>query len=131
MLKKLFHYFKTLIPAIRSKKSKETHLGLKILLKPDYTVDVLMEYPDIENQDIFYIANLAEKYAELITYTSTSALKYKLIEMIQDRAYLTENTKEKLFFDNVCHFYEIIKKEIKNNQSNTPLIRPISVFTGK
>lgn len=131
MLKKLFHYFRLLIVKLKPKKSQNNDLTIKISLKPDYTVNIDLEYPDLENYDLFNIAGIAEKYAELVTFSSTSALKYKLLEIIENKAYSTENIKEKLFFDNVCTFHEIIKKEIKNNQNNSPLIRPTSVFNGK
>jgi|694.fasta_scaffold00360_50 hypothetical protein len=129
MLKKLLHYYKNLFNKNSTKNSNQ--LGINIILKSNYDIDILLSYPDINTMDMNSIQNMAEKYAELVMYASSSAMKYKLFSILQDKAYSSENIKNKLFFDNVCSFYEIIKQEIKNNQNNGPLIRPISVFNGK
>lgn len=129
MLKKLLDYYKSFFNKNITKKN--TELGINIILKPNYDIDLILSYPDINNMDMHNIQNMAEKYAELVVYASSSAMKYKLFSTLQEKAYSSENIKDKLFFDNVCYFYEIIKQEIKNNQNNGPLIRPISVFSGK
>ena len=128
MLKKFLHYYKNFF---KKDTRNNKQLSISIILKPDYDIDIVLLYPNIHNMDTNDIQNIAEKYAELAMYASSSVMKYKLFSILQDKAHFSENIKDKLFFDNVCAFYDIIKQEIKNNQNNGPLIRPISVFNGK
>jgi len=39
--------------------------------------------------------------------------------------------KEKLFFDNVISFYDLIRQEIKKANNTGPLISPMSAFATK
>lgn len=127
MLKKLFHYFKN---KIFSKKIN-SEFSVIISLQPNYDVDVKLNYPNLNDVDINNIPTIAEQYAELVIYIGSNILKHKLLDMIQDRSYRSEDIKEKLFFDNLVSFHEIITQEIKNHQNTGPLIRPTSVFNIK
>jgi hypothetical protein len=128
MLKKFLHYYKQFLK--KDTKNNE-QLSINIILKSNYDIDIVLSHPNIHTMDSNGIQNTAEKYAELVMYATSSVMRYKLLSILQDKAYSSENIKDKLFFDNVCAFYDIIKQEIKNNQNNGPLIRPISVFNGK
>lgn len=128
MLKKLLHYYKQFL----KKDAKDNEqLSISIILKSNSDIDIILSHPNIHSMDSNGIQNIAEKYAELVMYASSSVMRYKLLSILQEKAYSSENIKDKLFYDNVCAFYAIIKQEIKNNQNNGPLIRPMSVFNGK
>jgi len=127
MLKKFFHYFKSLI----SKKKTEENLGIVVSLTSDLKIDIALKYPKLDNYDINIIPSIAEKYAELFIYINSNVLKHKLLETIDEKSYRSSDMKEKLFFDNVLSFHDIIKKEIKKNSNTGPLISPMSVFNAR
>jgi len=130
MLKKLFLYFKKL-RINTSNKNKNSEFSIVVSLQPNYEIDIKLNYPMLDNIDINSIPNISEKYAELVIYIGSNALKSKLINTIEENSYRSEDMKQKLFFDNLIYFHEFISKEIKNHQNNGPLIRPISVFNVK
>jgi hypothetical protein len=127
MLRKFLHYFKFL----KLKKESLETLSIIISLKSNYDVDIQLKYPNLNNEDINNIPNIAEKYAELLIYINSNALKYRLLDTIKDKSYRSEDIKEKLFFDNVISFYDIIRQEIKKANNTGPLISPMSVFATK
>jgi hypothetical protein len=127
MLRKFLHYFKFL----KLKKESLETLSIIISLKSNYDVDIQLKYPNLDNEDINNIPNIAEKYAELLIYINSNALKYRLLDTIKDKSYRSEDIKEKLFFDNVISFYDIIRQEIKKANNTGPLISPMSVFATK
>jgi len=127
MLKKFLHYFKFL----KKKEEPLDLLGITISLTNNYDIDIELKYPNIDNKNINDIPNIAEKYAELLIFINSSPLRYRLLDTIKDKSYRSENIKEKLFFDNVISFYDIIKQEIKKANNSGPLISPISVFATK
>lgn len=128
MLKKFFHYFKPR-PIITSLNDK---LSIIISLQNNYDIDIELKYPNLENYSVENMTSLAEKYAELLIYINSNVLKHKLLENIKDRSYKSEDLKQKLFFDNVLSFHDIIKQEIKKQTNTTgPLISPIAVFATK
>lgn len=127
MLKKFLHYFKLL----KTKKEPLETLSIIISLKNNYDVDIQLQYPNLDNEDITNISNIAEKYAELLIYINSNALKYRLLDTIKDKSYRSEDIKEKLFFDNVISFYDLIRQEIKKANNTGPLISPMSVFATK
>ena len=51
--------------------------------------------------------------------------------MIENNSKNSQEIKQKLFFDNIISFYDIIKTNLINNANNGPLISPSSVFNGK
>lgn len=128
MLKKFFHYFKSR-PITTSPNDK---LSIVISLQNNYDIDIELKYPNLENYSVENMTSLAEKYAELLIYINSNVLKHKLLENIKDRSYKSEDLKQKLFFDNVLSFHDIIKQEIKKQTNTTgPLISPIAVFATK
>lgn len=128
MLKKFFHYFKT--KSIQ--KLSNDKLSIIISLQNNYYIDIELKYPNLEDYNIENIAILAEKYAELLIYVNSNVLKHKLLDNIKDKSYKSEDIKQKLFFDNVLSFHDIVKQEIKKQIDTTgPLISPISVFATK
>jgi hypothetical protein len=127
MLKKFLHYFKSL----KIKKESLETLSIVISLKSNYDVDIQLKYPNLDNEHINNIPNIAEKYAELLIYINSNALKYRLLDTIKDKSYRSEDIKEKLFFDNVISFYDLIRQEIKKANNTGPLISPMSVFATK
>jgi len=126
MLKKFLHYFKFL----KTNQELET-LSIVISLKSNYDVDIQLKYPNLDNEHINNIPNIAEKYAELLIYINSNALKYRLLDTIKDKSYRSEDIKEKLFFDNVISFYDLIRQEIKKANNTGPLISPMSAFATK
>jgi hypothetical protein len=129
MLRKFLHYFKFL----KTKQEPET-LSIIISLKSNYDIDIQFKYPNLNSTDINNIPNIAEKYAELLIYINSNPLKYKLLDTIKDKSYRSEDIKEKLFFDNVISFYDLIRQEIKKANiinNNGPLISPMAVFATK
>lgn len=128
MLKKLFHYFKH---KKKTQKLKD-NLSITISLQPDYSINIEFNYPDLINCNVENIPNIAEKYAELLIYINSNILKYKILDILNEKAYRSDDTKQKLFFDNVLSFHDIIRQQIKKaNNNNSPLISPMSVFTTK
>lgn len=127
MFKKFYHYFKSK----KDTNAKPQNLSIVISLLPNYEVDVELKYADLANINIDQIPNMAEKYAELLIYINSSILKNKLLTTIEEKSYRSEDMKQKLFFDNVLSFHEIIRQEIKKSANNGPLISPMSVFNTK
>lgn len=125
MLKKLFRYFD-------KKPEPKTEYGIKVSLTEDLQVKVELFYPDVNKFDVDAIPAVAEKFAELFIYISSSSFKAKLSELVNNKSYQNDNIKEKLFFDNLISFYDLLRSEIqKTNNSSAPLIRPISAFNLK
>lgn len=128
MLKKLLGYFKNLF----AKNKNQDEYSLTISLKPDYNIDIKFNYPDLENCDDYSIPNIAERYAQLLLYINSVALKYKLQDYIEEKSKLTDNTKQKLFLDNIVFFHDVMLQEIGSKKhKNEPLIRPSMVFNLK
>lgn len=128
MLKTLFHYYKKLFV----KKQSNTEYGLTLKLLSDHDIDIQLQYPILDNYDINHIPEVAEKYAQLLLYINSSTLRYKLVDTLLDKSKHNDNIKEKLFFDNVVAFHDIIRQQILQERHNKgPLIRPISVFSAK
>ena len=128
MLKKFFHYFKSR----PIKTSPNDQLSVVISLQNNYNIDIELKYPNLENYSVENMTSLAEKYAELLIYINSNVLKHKLLENIKERSYRSEDLKQKLFFDNVLSFHDIVKQEIKKQTNTTgPLVSPMSVFATK
>lgn len=128
MLKKLFHYFKTFF----TKTPVKNQYSITISLKPDYDIDIKFAYPDLNTCDDYNIPNIAERYAQLLVYINSVALKYKLQDYIEEQTKENDNVKHKLFFDNIVFFHDVMLQEIRaKKHKNEPLIRPSSVFNIK
>lgn len=128
MLKKLYHYFKTCFKKI----SNNDNYSITIALKPDYNIDIKFAYPDLNSCDDYSIPNIAERYAQLLLYINSVALKYKLQDYIEEQSKESDNVKQKLFFDNIVFFHDVMLQEIRaKKHKNEPLIRPSSVFNIK
>jgi hypothetical protein len=127
MLKKLFNYFsKKKI----SKNSKD--YTISISLSKDDAIDIGLSYPNLDSYDISSIPDAAEICAELLIYINSPILHKKTVDLVEKKSNNTNNIKEKLFFDNVLSFYDILIKELqKVNKNSGPLIRPTSVFRMK
>ena len=127
MLKKLYHYFKFLF----NKKSNTEIINISIFLRPNYEIDIQLAYPDWSKLEDKNIPAIAEKYAELLIYINSNIFKNKMMDMIENNSKNSQEIKQKLFFDNIISFYDIIKTNLINNANNGPLISPSSVFNGK
>lgn len=127
MLKKLYHYFKFLF----NKNSNTEIINISIFLRPNYEIDIELAYPDWSKLEDKNIPDIAEKYAELLIYINSNLFKNKIINTIENNSKNSQEIKQKLFFDNIISFYDIIKTNLINNTNNGPLISPSSVFNGK
>lgn len=128
MLKKLYHYFKKFF----IKPSRKDDYSITISLKPDYNIDIKFAYPDLNICDDYSIPNIAERYAQLLLYINSVALKYKLQDYIEEKSKEGDNLKQKLFFDNIVFFHDVMLQEIRaKKHKNDPLIRPSAVFNIK
>lgn len=128
MLKKLSHYFKGLF----TKTSHKDGYSITISLKPDYNIDIQFDYPDLNSCDDYSIPNIAERYAQLLVYINSVALKYKLQDYIEEKSKQSDDVKQKLFYDNIVFFHDVMLQEIRTKKhKNEPLIRPSAVFNIK
>ena len=127
MLKKLFSYFS------KDKKKIPDKYSIIISLTSNYDIDIQLLYPNLQEADLNSIPDIAEKYANLLVYSSTNVLQSKLLDIVFDQSDNLKNSiKEKLFFDNIISFYTVLKQQIKLNKTrHNPLIRPINVFSIK
>lgn len=129
MLKTLFHYFKQWWI---KQPTNVTEYGLSLRLLPDYEIDIQLIYPTLDTYDINHIPEVAEKYAQLLLYINSSSLRHKLMDLLQSQGKTETKIKDKLFFDNVVAFHDIMRQELLQNRHNKgPLIRPTSVFRVK
>lgn len=128
MLKKLFHYFKQHLIF----KKKTDQYSITIFLRPDLNIDIQFNHPNIDRCEDYNISHIAEKYAQLLIYINSVALKYKLQDHIETQSKGTTSIKQKLFFDNIVFFHDIMLQEIRaKKHTNEPLIKPLSVFNFK
>ena len=127
MLKKLYHYFKFLF----NKKSNTEIINISIFLRPNYEIDIQLAYPDWSKLEDKNIPAIAEKYAELLIYINSNIFKNKMMDMIENNSKNSQEIKQKLFFDNIISFYDIIKTNLIHTANTGPLISPSSVFNGK
>jgi hypothetical protein len=109
--------------------SKSTSLSLCADLLDNADVDIKLIKPNLINVNDQIIIDLAEQYAGFLLYTSTRLFKEKLISSIKKEYKNSSNFNDKLFYDNVLAFYNILESEIdKLSGQSKPLIRPTSVF---
>lgn len=129
MLKTLYHYFRQYW---FKQSANVTEYGLTLKLLPDHEIDIQLVYPTLDNYNIDSIPEAAEKYAQLLLYINSSTLRYKLIDLLENHSKKETKIKDKLFFDNVVAFHDIMRQQILQNRHNKgPLIRPTSVFSVK
>jgi hypothetical protein len=127
MLKKLFHYFNK-----NQESSNTKNFSVTISLDQNEKISVDLKYPELQNIKINDIPDIAEMSAELLLYSCSSLCQKKILSDLADKYYDTDNLKNKLFFDNLISFYNIIKTNIKESSNlNQPLIRPTAVFNTK
>lgn len=116
--------------AIEDEKDKFDY-SITISLDKNYKTNIGVKY----NTDYADAASLilsSEKFAEMIIYLSSSVFKKSLFDELNSRLKDSENINEQIFIDNTIAFCEIIKKEITSiSKSKQPVIRPLSVFSGK
>lgn len=106
--------------------------GISFYLTDKYEIDVSGFVPNMEEIDIDDITNISEKYAQLLLSINKGFLKEKILEILTQRAEITENINEQLFINNVIVFYGLLKDELSKLQnSKYPLIRPTNVFRSK
>lgn len=116
----------------KSKLSNNTEhsAGIVFRLSSDLQMEIGCVFPDIKNLSIDEIADLAEKYAELLIMINSGMFKNQIFDMIKSQVKLSDNdSKEQLFVENVLSFDKIITHELNRAAKyNKPLIRPVSVF---
>lgn len=106
--------------------------SISIVLHQNDAVDIILMHPDLEKFSITEISTEAEKFSELLVYTISMTMESKLLAVIAEKSKNTESIKEQLFYDNVVHYYQLIKAEFeKNLLSSGPVIRPSAAFNPK
>jgi hypothetical protein len=129
MLTKLLNYCKKYF---QSSNHKHNDYSVTLSIQPDYDLDIKFNFPNLDNCDIRQIPENAEKYAQLLVYINSPIFKHKLLTILVDKSNTIDNIKEKLFFDNILSFHDIILQDIKSIKSqNSPLIKPSNVFNIK
>lgn len=114
-----------------SKKLNTVH-SISVVLHSNDIVDIILMHPDLEKFSITEISTEAEKFSELLVYTISMTMESKLLAVIVEKSKKTESMKEQLFYDNVIHYYQIIKAEFEKNLLATdPVIRPSAAFNPK
>lgn len=103
--------------------------GISFFLKRDNTLEMSCLFPkDIDSMDASEIAEMAERYSEMILYLNKGLFKSDILETIVQ---LDDNTSanKTLFVTNITKFYELLNSEYsKIAKNNGPLIDPVSVF---
>lgn len=130
MLKKLYHYWLgNKKPAHYKDNALSDIHTISVVLYPNLMVDILTTHPCIKDMSQDALLSESEKFAELLLYVSNHLLDTKIISTIENKSKVSNNISEKLFYDNVIKFYDILKKEysILYNENN-PVIRPSLVF---
>lgn len=116
--------------AIEDEKDKFDY-SIIISLDKNYKTNIGVKY-NTEYPDATSLILSSEKFAEMIIYLSSSVFKKSLFDELNLRLKNSENINEQIFIDNTIAFCDIIKKEITSlSKSKQPVIRPLSVFSGK
>jgi hypothetical protein len=115
---------------IESKVNKGyNNMALHIILLNDTDVGINLVKPNLIDVDNKIIIDLAEQYASFLLYTTTKMFKEKTINNVKKEYQNSLNFNDKLFYDNVLAFYNVLENELDRLSSNSkPLIRPTSVF---
>ena len=128
MLKKLYHYWLGYKSTTKDTSLSNIHT-ISVVLYPNLMIDILTTHPSIQNMSQEEILTESEKFAELLLYISNDLLDNKILGIIEKKITKASDISEKLFYENVLTFYDILKKEFNiANNKNSPLIRPRSVF---
>lgn len=116
-----------------SNKYEEEYLcGISFKLTKNFDIDILGFIPETENLSPDEISDIAEKYAQLLLSINKGFLKSKVLNILEDKSSRSSEPNEQLFLNNVVVYYDILKDEIaKLQNSQAPLIRPVSVFRSK
>jgi hypothetical protein len=115
-----------------NKYEEEYLCGISFKLTKNFDVDILGFIPETDKLSPDEISDIAEKYAQLLLSINKGFLKSKVLSILDDKANRSSEPNEQLFLNNVVVYYDLLKEEISKLQnSNTPLIRPISVFRSK
>jgi hypothetical protein len=114
-------------------KDEEEYLcGISFKLTKNFDIDILGFIPETEKLSPDEISDIAEKYAQLLLSINKGFFKSKVLSILDDKANRSSEPNEQLFLNNVVVYYGLLKDEISKLQnSNTPLIRPVSVFRSK
>jgi len=116
-----------------SNKYEEEYLcGISFKLTKNFDVDILGFIPETDRLSPDEISDIAEKYAQLLLSINKGFLKSKVLNILDDKANRSSEPNEQLFLNNVVVYYDLLKDEIaKLQNSQAPLIRPVSVFRSK
>jgi hypothetical protein len=142
ILEKFSIYYKSLFSSKIEDKPKsieepniyeEEYLcGISFKLTKNFDVDILGFIPETDKLSPDEISDIAEKYAQLLLSINKGFLKSKVLSILNNKANASSEPNEQLFLNNVVVYYDLLKDEISKLQnSNAPLIRPISVFRSK
>lgn len=103
--------------------------GITFVLNKNHDMEIVCMIPkDLDKLDTYEVAELAEKYAELLLYINKGLFKHDIDSILNKTSSLDSENKI-LFTQNVSNFYEMHNIEFsKLMKNNRPLISPSSVF---
>lgn len=106
--------------------------SISFKLTKDRNIDIFCELPNVNELENSQFISISEKYAELLLFLNKGILKNKIFEILSYHAKDQNDPHVTLFVENIVSFYKMIDKEYrklkKEQNTNVPLIRPISVF---
>jgi hypothetical protein len=101
-------------------------------LNDDFDIGIIGSFPPMKNSTMEEIANIGEKYAQLLLSVNKGLLAKDTLNILDNRYKSSEDHKEQLFLQNVLIFYNLLNEEIaKVQNTNQPLISPSAVFNKK
>jgi len=139
ILNKFFSFFKKPHEETMNLEDEQYVGVLSFKITNKKNIDINCSLPDLKNQSIIDVENLAKIYAEFLFYINEGFLKDDIIGILQkdiDSGYYKQDddkAKATLFIDNLLFNWAMAhienrKKITKSEKSHQPMIKPSSVF---
>lgn len=121
-------WFKPIKEKTINRSDNDISITIKLLSNSD--LDITLTKPDLSESSDHEIIDIAEQYASFLLYFNSKTIKSKILTNLENHYKNSANINDKLFFDNVLAFYEILQNELDKAYNNSrPIVRPISVFS--
>lgn len=103
--------------------------GISFVINKNDAMEIICMIPkDLDQLDAYEVAEVAEKYAELLLYINKGLFKNDIDDILSKTSPLDSENKT-LFIQNVKNFYDMHSVELsKIMKNNKPLISPSAVF---
>ncbi len=115
---------------IKQDKNNIEKFSIQFSIDRNDNVDVMFDIGYPETINIADIANVSEKYAQLLLTINHGGFKSQIIDILQDESKKSDDDKKILMIDNILSFYDILKREMFKSSAlyNQPIVPPSMAF---